>query len=65
MVEISRYGKYRVKKFVEYITEDMKQLYASLLQHPIIGLTAVLKRKYKIKTSVSVSKSFLTQIIER
>ena len=57
------HGKYCVKKFVEYITEHLKQLHSTFLQQPMTELAAILKRKYKIKICISVSKSFSTQII--
>ena len=40
-------GKECVEKFVEYIEEEVKRLYATFLQQPMTELTDVLKREHK------------------
>ena len=40
-------GKYCVEKFVEYIEEGVRRLYATFPQQPMTGLTDVLKREHK------------------
>ena len=40
-------GKGCVEKFVEYIEEEVKQLYTTFSQQPMIKLTDVLKREHK------------------
>ena len=36
-----------MEKFVEYIEEGVRRLYATFLQQPMTGLTDVLKREHK------------------
>ena len=36
-----------MEKFVEYIEEEVKRLYETFLQHPMIRLTDVQKRELK------------------
>ena len=36
-----------VEKFVEYIEEEVRPLYATFPQQPMTGLTDVLKRKHE------------------
>ena len=40
-------GKDCVKKFVEYIKDEVKQLYATFSQQSVIEFTDVLKREHK------------------
>ena len=55
-------GKDCVEKFVEYVEEEVKRLYATFPQQPMIELTDVLKREHK---AASASKSSMTLKIER
>ena len=41
-------GKYCVEKFVEYIEEEVKRLYATFSRYPMIKLSNVLKRERKV-----------------
>ena len=49
------------KKFVEYIEEEVKRLYATFPQQPMIELTDVLKKK---KTQGSRKVSHLPQRVQ-
>ena len=40
-------GKDYVEKFVEYIEEEVRRLYATFTQQPVTGLTDVLKREHE------------------
>ena len=40
-------GKDCVEKFVEYIEEEVRRLYATFPQQPMTGLTDVLKREHE------------------
>ena len=55
------------KKFVEYIEEEVKRLYATFPQQPKIELTDVLKKKNtrQQKSVTSASKSPITHRIKR
>ena len=61
-------GKDCVEKFVEYIEEEVKRLYATFPQQPMIELTDVLKKKKNTrqqKSITSASKSSITHRIKR
>ena len=59
-------GKDCVEKFVEYIEEEVKRLYATFPQQPVIELAGVLKREHKEQGSVtSALKSSMTHRIKR
>ena len=58
-----------MEKFVEYIEEEVKRLYATFPQQPMIELTDVLKKKKKNtrqqKSITSASKSSITHRIKK
>ena len=57
-----------MEKFVEYIEEEVKRLYATFPQQPMIELTDVLKKKKNTrqqKSITSASKSSITHRIKR
>ena len=61
-------GKDCVEKFVEHIEEEVKRLYATFPQQPMIELTDVLKKKKNTrqqKSITSASKSSITHRIKR